>query len=234
MSLKGNRFWLRNLQRVFRRASLRSTSPGVWAVFFAPPLIVPFFLAVPANEAQAGSEHLVSLSSQVTSIGTKFGSQDIKIMSPFGVVARYDYRPGFSASFYTNYVAVADGKGIILSSYGFGGDYSLLGGVTKRFNAGEDNSFEFFYGYRLSAFAGFTFGTYDFANFVDSRSFILGEKIKSKGRISGFEMGLGIEFNLLRDTMVITRLSFSSPSIENNTQQSGTIMSISAGLGKIL
>jgi len=192
------------------------------------------FLALGTGQATAASEHLVSVSSQVTSIGTKFGNQDIKILSPFGIVARYDYRPGFSSSVYTNYVAVFDGKGIILNSFGFGGDYSLLGGMTKRFNASDDNSFEFYYGYRLSVFAGFSFGTYDFGNFVDSSSFSLGDKIKAKGQISGLEVGLGMEINLGSDSMVITRASYSSPSIENNSQQSGNVVSLSLGLGKIL
>lgn len=229
MSLERTYFFPRTLSQKFRKPEVGSVSSG-------SRLITLWFglLALGASQAKASSEHLVSVSSQVTSIGTKFGNQDIKILSPFGVVARYDYRPGFSSSIYTNYVAVSDGKGIILNSYGFGGDYSLLGGVTKRFTAGDDNSFEFYYGYRLSVFAGFSFGTYDFGNFVDSQSFSLGDKIKAKGRISGLEMGLGMEINLASDSMVITRLSFSSPSIENNSQQSGNVLSLSVGLGKIL
>ena len=244
MSLERTYFFLRNLRQEFRRPAARAVSIGsvsecrTSARAVSRYLRLSFlwlgFLALGTGQAKAGSEHLVSVSSQVTSIGTKFGNQDIKILSPFGAVARYDYRPGFSSSFYTNYVVVSDGKGIILNSYGFGGDYSLLGGITKRFTANEDNSFEFYYGYRLSVFAGFSFGTYDFGNFVDSSSFSLGDKIKSKGRISGLEMGLGMEFNLASDSMVVSRLSFSSPSIENNSQQSGNVWSLSVGLGKIL
>lgn len=187
-----------------------------------------------ATAAKAVDEHMVSVLSQVTSFNTRLGTQDISVLSPFGLVARYDYRPGFSTSLYTNFVVVSDGKGIILTSYGFGGDYSLLGGTTKRFAAGEDNNFEFYYGYRLTVFGGFTFGTYDLARQVDSQAFTLGEKIRSKGRISGVEAGLGFEVNLSSDTMLVTRLNYSSPSIENNTKQSGTVMSVSAGLGKIL
>ena len=229
MSLEKAYFFLRNLSQTFKKQEMCDVLSG--------PKLLTFWLcfsALGASQAKAGSEHLLSVSSQVTSIGTKFGNQDIKILSPFGVVGRYDYRPGFSSSLYTNYVAVSDGKGIILNSYGFGGDYSVLGGMTKRLAAGDDNSFEFYYGYRLSAFAGFSFGTYDFGDFVDSQSFSLGDKIKAKGRISGLEMGLGMEINLGSDSMVVTRMSFSSPSIENNSQQSGSVLSLSVGLGKIL
>lgn len=187
-----------------------------------------------STAAQAVDEHMVSASYQVTNFSTKLGAQGIQVTSLFGLVARYDYRPGFSSSFYTSYVVASDGKGIILSSYGFGGDYALLGGTTKRFAAGEDNNFEFYYGYRLTAFGGFTFGTYDLSSQVQAQAFTLGEKIRSKGRISGFEAGLGLEFNLSSDTILVNRIGYSSPSVENNTKQSGTVLTVSVGLGKIL
>jgi len=191
-------------------------------------------LVLHANYAAAGNEHLVSASSQITSINSKLGNQDIKILSPLGLVARYDYRPGFSNSFYIDYKLVSDSKGILLNSYGFGGDYSILGGMTKRYSSGDDHSFEFYYGYRLSVFAGFSFGTYDFGNVDNSQLFLPGEKIKTKGRFSGFETGLGMEFNLGGDNILMVRLSSSSPTIENSSKQSANVLSISAGLGKTL
>lgn len=192
------------------------------------------YLALYASYSAAGNEHLVSASSQITSINSKLGSQDIKILSPLGLVARYDYRPGFSNSLYVDYKLVSDSKGILLNSYGFGGDYSILGGMTKRYSSGDDHSFEFYYGYRLTVFAGLSFGAYDFGNVDNSQLFLSGEKIKTKGRFSGFETGLGMEFNLAGDSILILRLSYSSPSIENSSKQSANFLSISAGLGKTL
>ena len=178
--------------------------------------------------------HLMTFETRATRFSTRLGSNAVSIVSPFGVGLTYALRASKAWQFSAQGVAVFGKKNIILYGTGLHADYAYFGGHSSVVSGPDSSRVSIQYPARLGVFLGGIQRTFDLDGTVDQNTLTFEKKLPLRGNFVGAEFGLSAETPLGAKTMALARLSYAHPVFLSDSEQEGSLVSLSVGLGMSL
>ena len=200
----------------------------------AKKIIITACIAIP-NLAIAQNGHSVDVSSYAGFFSTSMPNRPgVQVLSPLGAQIGYSYHLMHSSSVFTQYNALSTGQSIVLQGINLGFEYSFIGGHDSFVTSEKDTTISTTCEKRISAFSSLAFRLHNLKDILGASKNLLGPTVPVEGKILGLDVGVGLEQPFLSSIKFSSRASVLVPKFIGQDNQTGTVISFSAGLSSSL